>query len=226
MPGFCVLGMVLSVTQVLSIVFRTAAYPNPVDKTTWTPGQVAFYSSLFMAWLISVVFWKPVLGIINDKIGLAAMLLISGGAMALAMIYLPSMTYGSPVILMYLAMLLMSCGISSALVAPPLVIGQAMGAREFAKIFSLALAFLYAGNALGAPIWGLLGTSGDTKLGTYFSPVLMALYVIASLVAARRGKAQYTRLAEAETPSQVANADTRHDVMPVRARRRWARRPR
>jgi hypothetical protein len=36
----------------------------------------------------------------------------------------------------------------------------------------------------------------------------MALYVIASLVAARRGKAQYTRLAEAETPSQVANADT------------------
>ena len=206
--GFFALGMVLSVTQVLSIVFRTAAYPNPVDKTTWTPGQVAFYSSLFMAWLISVVFWKPVLGLINDKIGLAAMLLISAGTMALAIVYLPSMVYGSPVILMYLAMLLMSCGISSALVAPPLVIGQAMGAREFAKIFSLAIAFLYAGNALGAPIWGLLGTSGNTKLGMYFAPVLMALFFTASLVAARRGKAQYIRLAHVETPPQVAKTQT------------------
>jgi MFS family permease len=205
--GFFVLGMVLSVTQVLSIIFRTAAYPNPVDKTTWTPAQVAFYSSLFMTWLLCVVIWKPVLGAINDKIGLSAMLLISGGAMALAIVYLPSMVYGSPVILMYLAMLLMSCGISSALVAPPLVIGQATGAREFAKIFSLAIAFLYAGNALGAPIWGLLGTTGNTKLGMYLAPILIALFVIASMVSARRGRAQYTQLAQAETASQVAKAD-------------------
>jgi MFS family permease len=199
--------MVLSVTQVLSIIFRTAAYPNPVDKTTWTPGQVAFYSSLFMAWLICVVFWKPVLGMINDKIGLAAMLLVSASAMALAVVYLPSMVYGTPVILMYVAMLLMSCGISSALVAPPLVIGQAMGAREFAKIFSLAVAFLYAGNAIGAPIWGLLGTSGNTKVGLYLAPILLALFVLASLVAARRGQAQYRRLTQAETRAQVTKRE-------------------
>jgi OFA family oxalate/formate antiporter-like MFS transporter len=205
--GFLALGMVLSVTQVLSIIFRTAAYPNPVDKTTWTPGQVAFYSSLFMAWLICVVFWKPVLGMINDKIGLAAMLLVSASAMALAVVYLPSMVYGTPVILMYVAMLLMSSGISSALVAPPLVIGQAMGAREFAKIFSLAVAFLYAGNAIGAPIWGLLGTSGNTKVGLYLAPILLALFVLASLVAARRGQAQYRRLAQDETRAQVTRRE-------------------
>jgi predicted MFS family arabinose efflux permease len=104
-------------------------------------------------------------------------------------------------------MLLMSCGISSALVAPPLVIGQAMGAREFAKIFSLAVAFLYAGNAIGAPIWGLLGTSGNTNVGLYSAPVLLALFVFASLVAARRGKAEYRRLAQAETPPQVTDSE-------------------
>jgi hypothetical protein len=87
------------------------------------------------------------------------------------------MVPGSPVILMYLAMLLMSRGISSALVAPPLVIGQAMGAREFAKSFSLAIAFLYAGNALGGPNLGTVGPSGNTKLGMYFAPVLIALFL-------------------------------------------------
>jgi MFS family permease len=144
---------------------------------------------------------------INDKIGLAAMLLVSASAMALAVVYLPSMVYGTPVILMYVAMLLMSCGISSALVAPPLVIGQAMGAREFAKIFSLAVAFLYAGNAIGAPIWGLLGTSGNTKVGLYLAPILLALFVLASLVAARRGQAQYRRLTQAETRAQVTKRE-------------------
>jgi hypothetical protein len=44
--SFLLLGSVASVTQVLSIVFRTAAYPNPIDQTSWTPGQIAFYSSL------------------------------------------------------------------------------------------------------------------------------------------------------------------------------------
>jgi MFS family permease len=206
--GFFVLGLVLSVSQVLSIILRAAAYPNPIDKTTWTPGQVAFYSSLFMTWLLCVVFWKPVLGLINDKIGLAAMLLTSASATALAGVYLPSMVYGTPVILMYVAMLLMSSGISSALVVPPLVIGQAMGAREFAKIFSLAIAFLYAGNAVGAPIWGLLGTSGNTKLGLYVAPVLLALFVLTSLVAAKRGNAQYRLLAQAETPPPVAKSQS------------------
>ena len=74
--------------------------------------------------------------------------------MALALVYLPSMVYGSSVALMYVAMIFLSAGISNALVTPPLVIAQAMGLREFGKIFALAVAFIYAGNAIGAPIWG------------------------------------------------------------------------
>ena len=70
----------------LSIVFRTAAYPNPIDQTSWTPGQVAFYSSLFMVWLTFLIIWKPVLGLLNDKIGLVGMMLISMTLMALAIV--------------------------------------------------------------------------------------------------------------------------------------------
>jgi OFA family oxalate/formate antiporter-like MFS transporter len=203
--SFMLLGSVASVTQVLSIIFRTAAYANPIDKTSWTPGQVAFYSSLFMVWLTFLVIWKPVLGLLNDKIGLVGMMLISMSLMALAIVYLPSMVYGSSVAFMYVAMVFMAAGISNALVTPPLVITQAMGLREFGKIFSLAVAFIYVGNAIGAPIWGVLGTSGNTEIGMYVAPVLLALFVIGCTIAVKRGKAQYAKLAEA-SPAQPVSA--------------------
>ena len=202
--SFLILGVVASITQVLSIVSRTAAYPNPVDKTSWTPAQVAFYSSLFMVWLSFLVIWKPALGLLNDKIGLVAMLLVSMTLMALALVYLPSMVYGSSVTLMYVAMAFLASGISNAIVTPPLVVAQATGLREFGKIFSLAVAFIYAGNAIGAPIWGLLGTSGNTKIGMYAAPLLLALFVIGCTTAVKRGKAQHTKLAETQ-PAQPAS---------------------
>ncbi len=203
--SFLLLGSVASVTQVLSIVFRIAAYPNPIDQSSWTPGQVAFYSSLFMVWLTFLIIWKPVLGQLNDKIGLMGMMLISMTLMALAIIYIPSMVYGSAVALMYAAMVFLAAGISNALVTPPLVITQAMGLREFGKIFALAVSFIYAGNAIGAPIWGVLGTSGNTKIGMYVAPVLLALFVLGCTIAVRRGKAQYTKLAETQ-PAEPASA--------------------
>ena len=202
--SFLILGVVVSVTQVLSIIFRSAAYPDPIDKTSWTPGQVAFYSSLFMVWLSFLVIWKPVLGLLNDKIGLVRMLVMSMILMTLAIVYLPSMVYGSSVALMYVAMTFMASGVSNAIVTPPLVVAQAMGLQEFGKIFALAVAFIYAGNAIGAPIWGLLGTSGNTKIGLYVAPVLLALFVIGCTIAVKRGKAQYMKLAESQ-PAQPAS---------------------
>lgn len=199
-------GMVVAVTQVLSIVFRTAAYENPIDSVTWTPNQIAFYSSLFMVWLVFLVIWKPLLGVLNDKIGLVGMMVISMTLMGLAIVYLPSMVFGSSVALMYVAMAAMSSGISNATVTPPLVVGQAMGGRDFPKIFALAVAFYYAGNALGAPLWGLLGTSGNYALGMYASPVLLAIFVIGAAVAAKRGKAQYTARHDQQDEARAASA--------------------
>ncbi len=197
-------GAVVALTQVLSIVFRTAAYANPVARTTWTPSQIAFYSSLFMVWLAFLVIWKPVLGLLNDKIGLLGMMVISLALMSLSVVYLPSMVYGSSVALMYLAMAAMALGISNATVSPPLIVAQAMGGRDFPKIFALAVAFYYAGNAIGAPLWGLLGTSGNYSTGMYAAPVLLALFVVGSAWAARRGRAQYTAATAVEHESTNA----------------------
>ena len=157
-----------------------------------------------MVWLTFLVIWKPVLGLLNDKIGLVRMMLISMTLMALAIVYIPSMVYGSSVALMYIAMAFMSAGISNALVTPPLVVAQAMGTREFGKIFALAVAFIYAGNAIGAPIWGLLGTSGNTKIGMYVAPLLLALFVIGCTIAVKRGKSQYAKLAKTQPAQRVS----------------------
>ena len=69
----------------------------------------------------------------------------------------------------------------------------------------LAVSFIYAGNAIGAPICGVLGTSGNTNIGLYLAPVLLALFVIGCTIAVRRGNAQYTRLAETQ-PTQPVSA--------------------
>jgi MFS transporter, OFA family, oxalate/formate antiporter len=157
-----------------------------------------------MVWLLFLIIWKPLLGFLNDKIGLMGMLLVSLPLMALAIVYLPSMVYGSSVALMYVAMIFVAARISNAIVTPPLVVAQAMGLREFGKIFALAVAFIYAGNAIGAPIWGLLGTSGNTKIGMYVAPVLLALFVIGCTAAVKRGMAQYTTLAETQAAQPVS----------------------
>lgn len=196
------LGIIASITQVLSIVFTSAAYENPIDRATWTPAQTAFYSSLFIVWLAALVIWKPTLGILNDKIGLALMLLFGMGAMAIAIVYLPFMKYGSPVALMYVAMIMMASGISNATVTPPLVVAAATGTREFGKIFPLAIAFYYAGNAIGAPIWGWLGTHGLTDAGMFSSPAILALVAVGCLMAVRKGKAKIKILAN-QNPDQT-----------------------
>ena len=114
------------------------------------------------------------------------------------------MVYGTSVALMYIAMAFMSAGISNALMTPPLVVAQAMGMQEFGKIFALAVAFIYAGNAIGAPIWGLLGHLGQHQDRHVCRALLLALFVIGCTIAVKRGKAQYTNLAKTQPAQRVS----------------------
>ncbi|WP_432557585.1 MFS transporter [Granulicoccus sp. GXG6511] len=189
--GFFLFGVAVAVTQVLSIVFKSAAYENPIDRATWTPQQISFYSTLFMVWTIALVFWKPILGILNDKIGLIGMMLVTLALMVAALFYMPSMLYGSNTALMFAAMVGMSAGISNATVTPPLVMAAAVGPRDFGRVFALAVALYYAGNAIGAPLWGFLGNLGQYALGMRLAPILVGLFILASVAAVRMGKAQW-----------------------------------
>jgi hypothetical protein len=69
-----------------------------------------------------------------------------------------------------------------------------------AALMYVAMIFM----AIGAPIWGLLGTSGNTKIGIYVAPVLLALFVVGCTIAVRRGKAQHAKLAEIQ-PARPAS---------------------
>lgn len=189
--GFFVFGLVVAVTQVLSIVFKTAAYESPTNPANWTPAQVSFYSMMFMVWTIALVFWKPILGVLNDKIGLIGMMISSLALMSIALLYMPSMVYGSSSVLIFATMIGMSSGISNATVTPPLVMAAAVGPREFGRVFSLGVALYYAGNAVGAPLWGLLGNMGQYALGMRLAPILIAIFVVCSIVAVRIGKSTW-----------------------------------
>lgn len=191
--GFFLFGMCVAVTQVLSIVFKTAAYEFPLDQEHWTAAQVAFYSTLFMVWTIALVFWKPLLGVLNDKIGLAGMMIVSLVLMVLSLLYMPAMVYQSPAWLMFAAMIGMSAGISNATVTPPLVIAAAVGPREFGRVYSLAIALYFGGNAIGAPLWGLLGNHGKYGVGMWLATVLVAAFLLASLAAVRLGKSTWAK---------------------------------
>ena len=120
--------------------------------------------SLFMVWL-SFLGHLEATWLLNDKIGLVAMLLVSMTLMALALVYLPSMVYGSSVTLMYVAMAFLASGISNAIVTPPPVVAQATGLRNSARSSPSPLRSSTRQRHSALPSGGLLGTSGNTKIG-------------------------------------------------------------
>ena len=195
--SFVMIGMIVSVTQVL-----------PILLNVYTGVNISVFSLLLATWTFTLIFWKPLLGIINDKIGVIWMMTITLGLMALGFLYLPQMSSpaagfgGAALVLPMLAMVFMSAGVSNATVAPPLVLRHTVGARDYSKLLSLGLSFYYIGSALGAPLWGAIQTlTGTYNSGLYAAPVVLALIVIFSLLAGRNASTSWTNKAPAKDVS-------------------------
>ena len=196
--SFVMIGMIVSVTQVL-----------PILLNVYTGVNISVFSLLLATWTFTLIFWKPLLGIINDKIGVIWMMTITLGLMTLGFPYLPQMSSpaaglsGAALLLPMLAMVFMSAGVSNATVAPPLVLRHTVGARDYSKLLSsLGLSFYYIGSALGAPLWGAIQTlTGTHNPGLYAAPVVLALIVIFSLLAGRNAPKSWTDKAPAKDVS-------------------------
>lgn len=193
--AFVLIGMIVSVTQVLAILLKV-----------YTGENISAFSLLLATWTFTLILWKPLLGIINDKIGVIWMMAITLGLMALGFLYLPQMStaasgFGAMAMaLPLMAMVCMSAGVSNATVAPPLVLRQSVGARDYSKLLSLGLSFYYIGNALGAPLWGTIqSVTGNYNLGLYAAPIILAVIVIFALLAAKNGPKQWTNPAPTTT---------------------------
>lgn len=187
-----VLGLVHGGAQILSVYLQgNTVYSDPTLPLRSQPSaQTAFFSALMTTWTIGLVFFKPLLGWLNDKIGILGAMLVALGLQSLTFLWLPHMVYGSPVPLMFVAMVFMAAGMSVGTVQPPLLIARACGARDFAKIWAVLGTGYLLGMAFGAPLWGAIkDVTGSYVAGFYAAPVVLIACALVAALAMRRAEA-------------------------------------
>lgn len=182
------LGIVHGAAQIMApyLTMRATAEP-PVGL-----GQpLAYYSLLMSVWTIGLIFVKPALGILNDKIGVIGAMAIALALQAVFFLFMPHFaSFGTvvPIVMM----LLMSSGMATGTVEPPLLTSQAMGLREFGKIWSVTGSAYTLGVAFGAPIWGTFYEPATKSYTTGFllAPIALAIVLVGAIIGTRAGRRQ------------------------------------
>ena len=128
----------------------------------------------------------------NDKIGVLGAMAIALALQSAFFLLLPNFA-GFGTMLRMFAMLLMSAGMSTGTVEPPLLTAQAMGPRDFGKIWSVAGSAYTLGMAIGAPIWGLTFDPVEKSYtaGFLLSPVVLAGVLVLAAVGMRSGRRKH-----------------------------------
>lgn len=186
------LGVVHGAAQILAVYLQGhTVYADPTIPLRRQPAeQTAFFSALMTTWTIGLIVFKPLLGWLNDKVGMLLAMLLTLGAQSLTFLWLPHMVYGSPVALMFVAMVFMAAGMSNGTVQPPLLVAGAVGPRDFGRIWSLLGTAYLLGMAFGAPLWGLVrDVTGSYVPGFYVAPVVLIGLTVVAVVAMRRAAA-------------------------------------
>lgn len=190
------LGIVHGAAQIMSTYLTdrvTSAPPIGLGK------ELAFYSLLMSIWTIGLIFLKPMLGVLNDKLGVIPAMAIALAMQSAFFLFLPKFAQFGTIVPMIM-MLMMSAGMSTGTVEPPLITAQAMGPRDFGKIWSIAGSAFTLGSAVGAPIWGMFYDEATRSytMGFQLAPFALALVVVGSFIGMKMGKRQYTKLYEKE----------------------------
>lgn len=138
--GAFILAMEAPVYAVLPAIFATAGI---------VPGEAGALVAIFAFCLI---FTPPILGFVNDKSGIYAMLAVTALAY---MIALPLLALATSFVPAAVAVVVLSLAVSSATVVVPLVVGRAVGKERFSGIYGVIMMVSSLGMSLGAPLWGL-----------------------------------------------------------------------
>ena len=188
------LGVVPGGAQILSVYLQgTTVYSNPNLPLKQQPAnETAFFSALMTTWTIGLMVFKPLLGWLNDKLGMLGAMLLTLGMQSLTFLWLPHMVYGSPVVLMFVAMVFMSAGMSNGTVQPPLLIAGAAGPRDFARVWSFFGTGYLLGMAFGAPLWGFIkDTTGSYVTGFRIAPAVLIGLTIVAVLAMKRAQSAH-----------------------------------
>lgn len=193
-----ILGMVHSSSQILAPYLTMRVVSAPPDGLG---APMSYYSLLMMTWTFGLILMKPTLGFLNDRIGIVPAMTVTLSLYAIFFaVFLPNI-HNMGMVLPVLGMLFTSAGIANGTIQPPLITAAALGNRDFGRIWSIAGSAYMLGNALGAPIWGLFYNpdTGSYLAGFYLAPVALAIYVLGSAFAMKRGKRRYMELFAAES---------------------------
>lgn len=153
---------------------------------------LAYYSTLMLVWTLGLILLKPVLGWLNDKIGIVLSMTLALGSQALFLFLLPQFASFGTVLPLFF-MLLMSFGMSTGTVQPPLLTSEATGRKNYSAIWTITGTSYTLGIAVGSPIWGMFYDPGTGSYPVAFmlSPVLAAVIVLLAWAGMRGGKRTY-----------------------------------
>lgn len=145
-----------------------------------------FVSAAMLVATVALIVYKPLLGALVDRLGLATMVVTTLTIAAIAT-FVSAYTTSAPVYLICVA--LFSLGFANGTVSPPLIGQAAFGERDFDALWgTLGMAYPI-GVAIGVPIWGLVrDVLGSYGWGFISVPLLTALFVTGFLASMNGGQ--------------------------------------
>lgn len=183
------LGVVHGAAQIVAPYLSykvTAAAPLGLAQ------PLSFYSLLMSIWTIALVVMKPLLGFLNDRIGVIAAYGIALAVQSGFFLYLPQLAAFGTVIPVVM-MLFMSAGMATGTVQPPLVTARAMGPASSARS-GRSPGPATCSAWLPAPRSGGCSTTPPpmaTTLGFTLAPLALAVVLLGSWVGLTRGRAAH-----------------------------------
>lgn len=171
------LGIIIAVVQSLSVHLDLI-------------GMASSIGPLMMIVTLGLVFWKVILGVLVDALGLRWAMIITLGLCAATFAVMPGTT---ALWILVLCMIGIAAGTANGTVIPPLAGAVAFGARHYPAIWGVGATAFSVGTAAGTPLWGWVkDITGDFTLAFRLLPFLIAVTIAGLLLAMNRGHASYT----------------------------------
>lgn len=159
--SFILLTITVTITQHLAAYFTSVGF---------TPIMAGVFMSVISA---GIILTNTAAGAVSDKLGLNKTFVIMSALYLISFVALP-LTMSVPIIC--IALVLMSIGNANTTVFAPVFTNAMFGQQNYAAIWGLISMANVLGQAIGAPLWGLVyDVTGGYQLGMYISAALIAI---------------------------------------------------
>ena len=159
--SFILLTITVTIPQHLAAYFTSVGF---------TPIMAGVFMSVISA---GIILTNTAAGAVSDKLGLIKTFVIASALYLISFVALP-LTMSIPIIC--IALVLMSIGNANTTVFAPVFTNAMFGQRDYAAIWGLISMANVLGQAIGAPLWGLVyDVTGGYQLGMYISAALIAI---------------------------------------------------